>query len=730
MELISVIGQPLAQSWSQAISNSEQSLFCSLAVFGENAKNIGHDLTLQIEDSKPTSAAELHNLLLDLLSQARNYQVELQLALCWLNPANHKLIIAAHQGKILLNRPLNNQAKSSIDYKIGRLLESTAALKFLEGNIQAGDQIILLTQAATQLETEIKQTLSSNVDLQELKNLLDNQVRLMDNSAAIAAIFVNPLKSRLEVKSKKTVLKTKIDSAIKPGITSKNQLQQLKNNRESTKTQEIKSRLTQQTKTESGSDIAIKQVTEQAEKQAEHYPNTQTADTEEDQDIKIKISLRFILVWIKKFFSFFRKELAHFPIIIKDSLGKLTINPIKISQRFLTKLKNIFKKNKENESGPKIYLGRDQSRKTLRIGLIVLFSIASIAGVWWWRQQTISAKENLIQEQLSPASALLEQARQSAQDDIIEARDQTNQALEIITDKQKEYESDRLALNFIQNYLDEANQLYEEISGEIEVNQLNIFFDLREVSPSFISSQSSFNDQQIYLFDQGQNLLISLDIETKQAENLRLEEETSVKDIAVSDDNLFILNQGIDYIPLPLTADSQVSNIKEQGDSDREAIFIDFFEGYLYVFNPANRNIFRYVVREDELSDPAGWLTNKRGIEFDQVSSFAVDGRIWIADRTGAILKFERGEPAEFNISGLEEELGETIELYASQNTEFLYVLEPDQSRLLVFNYQGDLIKQINSPTLASTNHFVVDEERQKAFVFSGSIIYELDLEQ
>lgn len=735
MGLISVIGQPLAQGWSQIISNSEQSLFCSLAILGDNAKNIGHDLSLQIEDSRPASAAELHNLLLDLLSQARSLQVELQLALCWLNPSNRKLIIAAHQGKILLKRSQDSGGNKSPEFRIGKLLESETALQILEGNIRAGDQIILLTQAAVQLEDEIKQSLSANVELQELQNLLENQVRIMDNSAAIAALFINPLTLRLKTESKQAALTTKTSSATSP-ITTQEKLQQLKAGKKPTKTQIIDSELTSKTEVEIDTNAAIEQAIDQDEYQAEEFLNTLTSAADDNQDIKIKISFKFVLVWINKLISFIKNGLIKLWKRIrtrtenKISPAKLISNPVRIIKRITGKIKSSSKKIKKPDSGPKIYLGKTQPRKALRIILIILIAIGLITGGWFWRQQSISAKQSLIQEQLSPASTLLDEARQSAQLDIIKARDLTNQALEIITDKQKEYESDRLALSFIQDYLEETNQLYEEISGEIKLNQLDIFFDLREVSPSFISSQSSFSSQQIYLFDQGQNSLISLDIETKQIIDLSLEENTTVKDIAASDNNLFLLNQGIDYITLPLTAESEVLRIKEEGDSDRGAIFIDFFEGFLYVFNPENRNIFRYVVRGNELSDPAGWLTNKRGIEFDQVSSFAVDGQIWIADRTGAILKFERGEPTEFNISGLEEELGETIELYASQETEFLYVLEPDKSRLLVFNYQGDLIKQINSPTLAGTNHFVVDEQGQQAFVFSGSIIYEVDLSQ
>jgi hypothetical protein len=156
---------------------------------------------------------------------------------------------------------------------------------------------------------------------------------------------------------------------------------------------------------------------------------------------------------------------------------------------------------------------------------------------------------------------------------------------------------------------------------------------------------------------------------------------------------------------------------------------IEFFEGYLYVFNPEQRNIYRYVIREDGLSEPIGWLTNKQGLDFAAVTSFMVDGQIWLADKNGVIWKYEKGEPLNFDVTGLENPLGESIQLYANQNTEYLYVLEPAKESLLVLSKEGELIKQISSPTLASTTNFVVDEETQRAFVISGSIIYTINLE-
>jgi hypothetical protein len=52
------------------------------------------------------------------------------------------------------------------------------------------------------------------------------------------------------------------------------------------------------------------------------------------------------------------------------------------------------------------------------------------------------------------------------------------------------------------------------------------------------------------------------------------------------------------------------------------------FNTYLYVFNPQERNIYRYLQNAEGLSDPIGWLTDKQGLEFDTITSMAIDGDV------------------------------------------------------------------------------------------------------
>jgi hypothetical protein len=680
----SVVGSPLAHGWAKTISNSDQTLVCSLAVTSLNAKNVGHELVLLLEKAKVESTAQLHNLLLDLLAETRQREAQLQLALIW-SPENSTAMAAAtYQGQIILHR----------ENRLGILLQSSTSLKLVEGKLKQNDQLVLLTQKAEPLKPTIEEALQKQVDTVDLTQFLEQQIKQLSDSSLISANLVN---IQINKKTEKQAVGSNEQSPAQAKTT--------------------QSSLPQRPEPNEALSTAAVDATAKS-----------SAPKNDNKEIKVKISAQSLLSLFKKIFNLFKQVFQRFSRLLKKIKKPSWLNSQKLTELtvVITRPKQLFNKLKPTQN---IYLKKHGSKKIIRIFLISLILLLLLGISWWGYTQHIAAKQNQIRQELAPAETLLQQAQQQANQNIITARDQTASALELITAKQKAYEHDRVAQKVIEEYLTQANQFYEKISGIIEVSQLEIFFDINQVSPNFLTSVVSLDQNELYLFDQGQNILLSFNINSKQTNSLNLNEAQAVQDIIASEDKIYILNQGLLEIDLPLNPNSPPTQLKEEGDSDREAIMIEFFEGYLYVFNPEQRNIYRYVIREDGLSEPIGWLTNKQGLDFAAVTSFVVDGQIWLADKNGVIWKYEKGEPLNFEITGLEEPLGESIQLYANQNTEYLYVLEPAMERLLVLSKQGELIKQISSSTLASTTNFVVDEQTQRAFVISGSIIYTINLE-
>lgn len=401
-----------------------------------------------------------------------------------------------------------------------------------------------------------------------------------------------------------------------------------------------------------------------------------------------------------------------------------SVKPLKI---FAAPLKSISRKKD-------VYLGK-KKRINPKIILALIALILILAAAANLVIASINNQREQIKQELQPARDLLKQAQSIEDEDILKARDLASQSIETAAAIQRDLGNTRSARQQFQEFTQEAQNYFAQIDGQIEVTQLDVFFDLKEIFPNFLTSTTASNSQYLFFLDKEQRQLIALNPESKRHYQLTLDDDFTASDLAASNDSLYILNSGIYEISLGDINDQSEDGwsaspvqIKTEGDSDRGGIFIDFYESFLYVFNPDQRNIFRFITRDDGLSDPIGWLTNKQGIDFGSINSVSVDGQIWLTSNGGQILLLERGEPLEFEIKGLEHEFGSTISISTNREAEYLYVLEPAESRVAILSKSGEFVSQINSPTLAGTNQILVYETLNKAFAVSGSIIYQIDL--
>jgi len=767
----SVIGSPVENSWSQVVATSNQKLFCAIAVKGTNAKNIGFELIQLIEAHSQFSQTSVHNLLLDLLKQARDREVVLQLSFFCLtdsdndNPA--KVILATNQGQILLKR----------SGKIATLINSDRELKLLSGSLKQGDEFLLATAQAEQLEQSIRQLLINDHSLDAFSSNLEQKVRMLIDSSlfAISLIKIDRLAEIRVIESTPNNTHKFLEKLSVSHNSLNKQDKNQKHNQDETEINRASFELKKTADNDSKTKIVSNNYQEMSLESPKETNNLTDQSLEKKQDITIKVSVksvsRFFLAILKKtrslfiyLFSLIKNNFVKIVNFLKKKLKRkpaeksvaeidkekptssletnqsfdLTSAPStrfsKVSNKLrYSKIINFFNKFSHKD----IYLNK-KSPKNIKvvIGIILLLLIFGTIGLWI--KATITKNHQLAKDSLIPAQELLAQAEELIDDDIIQARNKTSEAIELALISQKELENTRFVSSIFSNFIDDAKVRFQEIDGLMEVAQLEVFYDLSEDQPGFLTSVAANNKQTLFFADSQQKQLLALNLPNNQLVNYSINEIDSIKSITVSNENLYILNSGIYQTTLDETQENgneqaklkigPLQLIKEEGDSDRGGILVGFYESYLYVFNPEKRNIYRYVVREDELSEPIGWLTNKQGIEFDKVFSMAIDGQIWLSTNEGKITRLERGIPIEFSIEGLEEEFKNPLVLFTNSDTNNLYILESEKNRVVVLAKDGKFIKQITSPTLASTTQLLVDENNKKAFAISGSIIYSIDL--
>lgn len=161
----------------------------------------------------------------------------------------------------------------------------------------------------------------------------------------------------------------------------------------------------------------------------------------------------------------------------------------------------------------------------------------------------------------------------------------------------------------------------------------------------------------------------------------------------------------------------------------KQGIELDTYGRYVYFLDPVENQIWKYERQRDRYS---GATPYNQGADLSRAVSFAIDGAIYILSDDGTIQKLFRGEKQDFSFRELPSQpfSGKNLKLYTTPELDFLYVLDPENSRILVFT-KGDRFATYKKQVLfdlPNAKDFVVDDAGQKVNVVTDDKIYEFSL--
>ncbi len=688
-----IIGLPLAKGWSQICENSNHSLVFAIAISGNNSANIGRDISQKIKQLNIKKAQELHQFSLDLLIHINKLGNQIQFAGMYLTDQTYTFI--TFNGTILLKRA----------NKIGKILSAQPELQIIQGKVHTDDVLILATQKTHPFLKEIQLKLEQGFEADMIATSLITAIHNLENSSQCAIAITKQEKIKAKP-DKNLTINLDLDFAdvpehsLKPNEAVTNSVKKIQIN---TNKPIVKNKIK--------NEAVVKKIA------------------------KIPLSPKIPAMPAKPAKQFIPKQ--DIKLTLPDlKLGNKISTGLKILQKTAKGLwqavKKIAKKTKSKISQKHQYIEKINKRKKWQFGFIIMVIITIMALAFFITIQLKKQQLDQAQKQAQPAILILEQAKNETERNPFKARELSQQSIEQLQQILPAFENKKHAYNYIDKELATAKQFYETISGKEELQQLSVFLDLQKLDQKFLASLVAVNDQYLALIDKQQKSLLVYLFDQKTSTQFSLEELKDFSSIILADNHLYLLGNGLCRLDFNFTDEEPKLNIiqlKEQGDSDRSGKYLQKFGTYLYIFNPEKRNIYRYSINKDTLSDPIGWLISKKDLVFADITSMAVDGDLWLSTNDGQVKKFTKGaEDNNFTLQGLPNELKSEVIIYTNENLQNLYILVKNESKLLIFNKQGEFQKEIESPSLASVTDIAVSEKLNKAFAISGSVVFEIGL--
>lgn len=158
------------------------------------------------------------------------------------------------------------------------------------------------------------------------------------------------------------------------------------------------------------------------------------------------------------------------------------------------------------------------------------------------------------------------------------------------------------------------------------------------------------------------------------------------------------------------------------------AKIIDFasYNNNFYILDQTSNQIYKYPKIESGYGPSVAWLKN--AFDFKNIISLGIDTNIWLLDSKGQIYKFNKGIKRNFEIKNLDPALEAPLLLLTSDETNYLYIMEPKNSRLVVLDKEGQLVTQYYSPKFDNLKAFDVNEKEKRMFIVNDSKIYFINL--
>lgn len=167
------------------------------------------------------------------------------------------------------------------------------------------------------------------------------------------------------------------------------------------------------------------------------------------------------------------------------------------------------------------------------------------------------------------------------------------------------------------------------------------------------------------------------------------------------------------------------SNILSPGFSenvpnDKAAVGLKLYStnNRVYTLDTKNNRILSFQVGDKAISKPVVSVNSTDALS--GALDLAIDGSIYVL-KPGSVVKFNSGQPADFSLPALAKPVGSHGKIYTSIGVVNLYILDPDNKRIIVLDKKGNVVKTLTSDQFTNLKDFVVDEKGKTMFVLNDT---------
>ena len=275
---------------------------------------------------------------------------------------------------------------------------------------------------------------------------------------------------------------------------------------------------------------------------------------------------------------------------------------------------------------------------------------------------------------------------------------------------------------------EKLNEQLEKISNVVRVDDSIELANFSNLNNTANSANINFLEKlnKAYAGDADQNSIYVFDTTNNVATTLADLKENSGFGLSTrgNENNIFYLS-GENIVELSADTETIYNLSIDTTNDTKNPVAMDSYNGRIYTLNRETNQIFRFNRSGQSFASPAPWI--KTNVDLSESVDLSIDGHIYILLKNGDVLKFLKGEEQELSMDEVGPSIEEATKLYVSPELKFIYILEPKNKRLVIYDKTGKFILQYKADKFDNLKDFAVDEKNQVIYFLNGNTVYKAE---
>lgn len=243
-----------------------------------------------------------------------------------------------------------------------------------------------------------------------------------------------------------------------------------------------------------------------------------------------------------------------------------------------------------------------------------------------------------------------------------------------------------------------------------------------------------WSSKKLYAFNSANNGIYTYDFAKKTSEILAVNsQEAGHIKMARPVGNKIIFLTDSPGIAVYEPGKSEIENVPIKfAESEKEIADLGTFQSTsnLYLLAKGDNEIYKHRLVVSGYAKGEKWIKNSGETNIQNPISLAIDGSIYLLQNDGndTILLFNKGVKKEFASPSLLVPLKKASKIMTSETMDNLYILDPENKRVVVMAKNGKLIGQFVSDKFDNLIDLAVNPNEKEIYVLNKTSVYEINL--